>query len=85
MNSIEIEAQKARLVRDILTQVDDERLLNKLIHYFRKSIDTANKNHPLAMTNEEMRRSAIASAADKTNITHEEVENEMNNLMKEWK
>ena len=85
MTSMEIEAQKARLVRDILTQVDDEKLLNKLIHYFKKSMEKANQTYPLAMTTEEMKASAIASASDKTNYTHQEVENEMNNLMKEWK
>ena len=80
-----MEARKARLVRDILMQVDDEKVLNKLIQYFKKAIDKSHKNYPLAMTSEEMKASAIASAADNVNYSQQEIEDEMNNLIKEWK
>lgn len=84
MNLIEIEARKAMLVREILTQVDDEKILNKLVRYFHKTIKGTD-TYPLSASVEENKASAIASAADKQSYAHEDVMAEMENLINSWK
>lgn len=83
MNSIEMEARKAMLVRDILTQVDNEKTLNKLIRYFHRTVKAADA-YPLSASIEENKASAIASAADKQTYPHKDVMTEMEDLVNSW-
>lgn len=89
MTTIELEARKALLVKEILTEINSEEMLNKLAGYLKriKKIPSLSRQvaPPCQYTCEEMESLLLERERNNHFYTQEQVKQEMDNLMASWK
>jgi hypothetical protein len=87
MTTIELEARKAMLVKEILTDINSEEMLDKLAGYLKRLKKTAagSQAAPCQYTRDEMASILLEREKDTHVYTHEQVKNEMKNLIASWK
>lgn len=88
MTTIELETRKALLVKDILTEIDSEEMLEKLTGYFKRIRRNKAKEQiapPCQYTIEEMKSILAEREKDPSFITHDEVKDRMQQWMASWK
>ena len=87
MTTIELEARKAMLVKEILTDINSEEMLDKLAGYLKRLKKTAagSQAAPCQYTRDEMASILLEREKDIHVYTHEQVKNEMKNLIASWK
>ncbi len=87
MTTIELEARKALLVKEILTDINSEDMLDKLAGYLKriKKAATDSQPAPCQYTREEMQSILMEREKDPRRYTQEQVIEKMNELIASWK
>lgn len=82
--SIQLEARKAALVRDILIKVNDEEVLDKLVRYVQRTIKSQPQPYPLLASDSDNVASAKYSANEERSYPHSDVIDEMEKMIQSW-
>lgn len=87
MTTIELEARKALLVKEILTDINSEDMLDKLAGYLKriKKVATRSQSAPCQYTREEMQSILMEREEDPRYYTQDQIKEEMNKLIASWK
>ena len=87
MTTIELEARKAMLVKEILTDINSEEMLDKLAGYLKRLKKTATglQVAPCQYTRDEMESILLEREKETHSYTQEQVKKEMKNLITSWK
>lgn len=85
MTTIELEARKALLVKEILTDIDSEEMLDKLAGYLKRikkqSFKTPATTAPCQYTRSEMQSLLLERENDSHFYTQDQVKEEMKNFI----
>lgn len=85
MTTIELEARKALLVKEILTEINSEEMLDKLAGYLKRlksqSVKVAEPAAPCQYTRSEMQSLLLEREKDSHFYTQDQVKEEMKNFI----
>lgn len=85
MTTIELEARKALLVREILTEINSEEMLDKLAGYLKRIKNQSTKAQattaPCQYTRSEMQSLLLEREKDNHFYTHDQVKEEMKDFI----
>ena len=83
MTTIELEARKAMLVKEILTEINSEEMLDKLVGYLKriKTQSAKSTTAPCQYTRSEMQSLLLEREKNDHFYTHDQVKEEMKNFI----